>query len=176
LSGTTELLDHLSEIGATVTVTGDRLILRAGSTDIPGYIVKRVKEARLELLEALNHREPRFESAVGDTEHDAAWWRREYHVRTARRSIGKRSCEEAEELAWGDVQIQWHTLHGRKCPTGFCAGCDEPIGGGPLFDMGDGNRVHFDNRDCLILYGDRWRADATRGLLAMGLSPPLPES
>jgi hypothetical protein len=41
--------------------------------------------------------------------------------------------------------------------------------------MIDGNRVHLAILDCLIRHGERWRAAATRALIAMGLQPPAGE-
>jgi len=41
--------------------------------------------------------------------------------------------------------------------------------------MIDGNRVHLDDIDCLIRYGQHWRGEATQALLAIGLQPPPDE-
>jgi len=79
---------------------------------------------------------------------------------------------EAARLARGDLQNRWHALYGRRMPSWQCAGCDQPIGGLPALDLGDGNRVHEEPLDCLIEYGRRWRGDATRGLIAFGLRRP----
>ena len=48
-----ELLERLAKIGATIRPMGDRLILRAGHTAIPAPLVRRIREAKAELLEAL---------------------------------------------------------------------------------------------------------------------------
>jgi hypothetical protein len=39
-------------------------------------------------------------------------------------------------------------------------------------DLADGNRVHFDRLDCLLSFGERWRAETTAGLQVLGLDPP----
>ena len=84
--------------------------------------------------------------------------------------------DEAARLAWGELEDRWHKLHGVQVPASRCAGCGGAIAGGtPIFDMGDGNQVHFDSLDCLIRYGQRWRGTATRALVAMGLQPPAGE-
>jgi len=50
-----------------------------------------------------------------------------------------------------------------------------PIGNAEALGMIDGNRVHLAILDCLIRHGKRWRAAATRGLIAIGLQPPAGE-
>jgi hypothetical protein len=43
----------------------------------------------------------------------------------------------------------------------------------PALELPDQNRVHLDDAlGCLIRYGQRWRGDATRALVAMGLPKP----
>jgi hypothetical protein len=57
-------------------------------------------------------------------------------------------------------------------PEWQCAGCGEPIGGLPALDLPDGTRVHSGDRlDCLFAFGERWRSEATAGLIALGLDP-----
>jgi hypothetical protein len=65
--------------------------------------------------------------------------------------------------------------YGQRAPHWQCAGCHEPIGGLPPLDLADGNRVHLDQAhglDCLLSFGERWRAEATAGLRPLGLDPP----
>jgi hypothetical protein len=57
----------------------------------------------------------------------------------------------------------------------LCAGCRRPLGNAELLHLGDGNRVHLDNLNCVIRHGERWRRAATRALVAMGLQPPAEE-
>jgi hypothetical protein len=63
--------------------------------------------------------------------------------------------------------------HGERVPGRLCAGCRRPIGAAETLDLIDGNRVH-DRPDnaCLIWHGERWRAAASRALIAFGLEPP----
>jgi hypothetical protein len=82
---------------------------------------------------------------------------------------------EAARLAWGEIENLWHMQHGERVRHWQCAGCREPIGGLPALDLADGNRVHLDQAHalgCLLCFGERWRAEATTGLRALGLDPP----
>jgi hypothetical protein len=78
---------------------------------------------------------------------------------------------EAARLAWGEMENEWHQLHGEHIPSHVCAGCGELIGGLPVLEVGHGSRVHIGDLDCVIRFGERWRAAATAGLRAIGLSP-----
>jgi hypothetical protein len=45
--------------------------------------------------------------------------------------------------------------------------------GAEALDLIDGCRVHIANEsDCLIRHGERWRRDATRALVELGVKPP----
>jgi hypothetical protein len=50
VSTVNDLLDRLTEIGATIRPAGDHLILRAGSRPVPAELVKRIHEAKAEVL------------------------------------------------------------------------------------------------------------------------------
>jgi hypothetical protein len=79
-------------------------------------------------------------------------------------------ADEAAQLAWGELQIRWHRLHGEHLPQWQCAGCHEPIGGLAAMMLADGNRVHLgDDLNCLLAFGKRWRSAAASGLRALGL-------
>lgn len=94
-------------------------------------------------------------------------WRHLYDERAAIREYnGHYSRAEAERLAWGELQYRWHLQHGDRVPRDLCAGCRRPIGLAAALDLIDGNRVHLD---------ERWRATATRALVALGLVPPSSE-
>jgi hypothetical protein len=56
MSAVEELLDRLSEIGATIRPAGDRLILHAGPTAIPAGLVGRIRQAKAQLLWMLQER------------------------------------------------------------------------------------------------------------------------
>ena len=70
------------------------------------------------------------------------------------------------------MQVRWHLVHGVRLPQWQCAGCGKPIGGLAALDLVCGNRVHLETLDCLFSFGERWRAEATAGLRALGLDPP----
>jgi hypothetical protein len=96
-----------------------------------------------------------------------------YEERAAIREFdGHYSRAEAESLAWGDVLNRWHMRYGERVPRDLCAGCRRPIGSAKVLEMIDGNRVHLGDPDCLVRHGERWRAAATRALLALGLRSP----
>jgi hypothetical protein len=79
---------------------------------------------------------------------------------------------EAVWLAWAELQVRWHKLHGELVPADLCGGCRRPLGDGETLALGDGNRVHLDDLNCLLQHGERWRCAATRGLTALGLRAP----
>lgn len=167
------ILHRLSEIGATVNASGDRLIVRAGATRVPAELVRGVRAARTELLAMLKPSAGQSDAAILELDQaGAAWWRREFRVRTIHRLAVGRTLGEAERLAWGDLQVHWHRLHGKQYPFSQCAGCGEAIGAAPALELADQNRVHFRAIDCLIRYGELWRGDAAQALATLGLAPP----
>jgi hypothetical protein len=50
MSAAQEVCRHLAAIGARIEQAGDRLLLRAGPKPIPAAIIRRVREAKPELL------------------------------------------------------------------------------------------------------------------------------
>jgi hypothetical protein len=157
-----DLLDRLSEIGATIRPAGDHLILRAGSRPVPAELVKRIHEAKADVLAVL----------LPEPSSEARRWQERFTVLTFAWGAGKRDWEAARRLAWGDLQNEWHKKHGRRWPVWQCAGCERPIGGLEAIDLPDNSRVHFEPIDCMLNYGVRWRGDAQKALLALGLRPP----
>lgn len=150
-----ELISAVHASGGTIRCDGDMIELWAPAP-LPANLVARIREAKPALLAALA--EP------------ADWLARYCEALVywgALHPPGK-----AARLAWGELQNRWHRLHGERVPEWQCAGCDEPIGGLPVLDLGDGNRAHLDRLDCLIRYGERWRGAATRALVSIGLQPP----
>jgi hypothetical protein len=79
-----------------------------------------------------------------------------------------REYTRSERFAWGERQNRWHLEHGERVPVDICAGCRRPIAAAEALDLIDGCRVHFGEIDCLIRHGTRWRAAATRALMALG--------
>ena len=164
MSAAAELLRRLSEIGASINPDGGKLIVRTGSAPIPADLVRQLRAAKAALLTALS---------LPTETRDAGWWRRQFTIRTLDRLIGNRDREEAERLAFNDLVIEWHRLHGEQVPRDLCAGCRRPLAGAEAIDMIDGSRIHIaDGYDCLIRYGERWRRAATAGLRVLGLDPP----
>jgi hypothetical protein len=53
VSAARHLLDELADLGATLEPAGERLILRAGRAAIPAALVRRVREAKSDLLAEL---------------------------------------------------------------------------------------------------------------------------
>jgi hypothetical protein len=161
MSTVDELLDSLARIGATIRPAGDRLILRAGATAVPAELVWRIRQAKSELL-----------AAVCPQDNETRYWHERFTALTFAWGAGKRDWESAKRLAWGDLQNEWHKKHGRRWPTWLCAGCEKLVGGLDSIDLADGNRVHVEALDCMIEFGRRWRGDARRGLISLGLEPP----
>jgi hypothetical protein len=157
MSNAEELIDDLLKAGAKVTAADGCLVVRAGARAVPGILVQRLREAKAEVLATLCPQ----------------WWSRQFVIRTIDRALGgARSYDDAARLAWGELECRWHWLYGDRVAEWRCAGCGKLISGLPSLDLQDGNRVHFDQVDCLIGYGDRWRGEASRALVAMGLQRP----
>jgi hypothetical protein len=180
MSTASDLLDCLAEVGAKVEAAGNRLIVRTGPKPVPGELVHRLREAKAELLAALapaGHSHAAVEASYRCKPSETAWWRRHFIVRTIDRELGGvRSHAEAARLAWGELECLWHRLYRERLPEWLCAGCGAPIGGLPSLDLQDGNRAHLETLDCLIRYGEHWRATAARSLAAMGLRPPAADA
>jgi hypothetical protein len=153
------LLHRAQEAGLRIEPMGDRLLVRGPKR--AEAVVKLLAEHKAEVLAALS---PSFA--------DANWWRERFAVKAVQWLVGDRDWDAAKRLAWGDLENEWHELHGRRWPSWQCAGCDGPLSGSQVLDLPDGNRVHFEPIDCLIRFGKRWRGDASEALVAFGLEPP----
>jgi hypothetical protein len=53
MSSTREVLQQLEAIGATIEPAGDHLVLRAGAKAVPASVIRRLREAKPELLAVL---------------------------------------------------------------------------------------------------------------------------
>jgi hypothetical protein len=111
---------------------------------------------------------------VEKTETGLEYWRRIYRERAAIRQYDYGyPREDAELLAWRELECRWHLAHSQPAAAGVCAGCGQPMGDQSVILMIDGNRVHDrDGHACLIRYGERWRSTAAKALIALGLRPP----
>jgi hypothetical protein len=171
-----ELLDRLTQLGASVRPAGDRLILRAGAMTVPAELVRSLREAKSEVLEALAAVEYAGRCAASDkrpASSNEMFWRDRYAARVGHWVRDNRRPEEAEDLAYGEMVDQWRERYDQRSPAWQCAGCNEPIAGLPALQLADENRVHFDEyRQCLIRFGRRWRGEAVDGLRGLGLEPP----
>jgi hypothetical protein len=85
-----DLLDRLTEIGATIRPAGDHLILRAGSRPVPAELVKRIHEAKADVLAVLL-----------PPSSEARRWQERFTVLTFAWGAGKRDWEAARRLAKG---------------------------------------------------------------------------
>ena len=91
MTAVAELLRRLSDIGASIHLAGDNLILRTGTRPVPAELVRRLRADKAEVLVALS---------APPKPHASAWWRREFTVRTLDRLLGNRTLSEAERLAF----------------------------------------------------------------------------
>jgi hypothetical protein len=153
------LLHRAQEVGLRIEPIGDKLLVRGPKR--AEAVVKLLAEHKAELLAVLSP------SIIG-----ARWWRERLAAKAVQWFVGDRDWDAAKRLAWGDLENEWHELHGRRWPSWQCAGCNAPLGGSQALDLPDGNRVHFEPIDCLIRFGKRWRGDASEALVALGLEPP----
>lgn len=81
--------------------------------------------------------------------------------------------ENAQRLAWAELEARWHQAYGERVDPTLCAGCRRPLGSSEVVHLLDGNAVHdAAENDCLIRHGERWRKVAAGALEAMGLSGP----
>jgi hypothetical protein len=166
------LLRRAQEVGLRVEPIGDKLLVRGPKR--AEAVVELLAAHKAEVLAALapasTSKCTDQDAAVAGTE--ARRWRDRLATRIVDWFHGDRGWEEARRLAWGDLENEWHELHGWRWPSWQCAGCNAPLGGSQALDLPDGNRVHFELIDCLIRFGKRWRGDASEALVALGLEPP----
>ena len=162
------LLRRAQEVGLRVEPIGDKLLVRGPKR--AEAVVELLAAHKAEVLAALapasTSKCTDQDAAVAATE--AGRWRDRLATRIVDWFQGDRGWEEARRLAWGDLENEWHELHGRRWPSWQCAGCNAPLGGSQALNLPDGNRVHFEPIDCLI----RWRGEASEALVALGLEPP----
>jgi hypothetical protein len=144
------LLARAHEAGLAIAIAGDKLIVRGPRRAEP--TVRLLAEHKPAVMAAL-----------------ASDWRARWREALVYWSAFH-PADEAAQLAWGELQIRWHRLHGEHLPQWQCAGCHKPIGGLAAMMLADGNRAHLrDDLNCLLAFGQRWRSAATNGLRALGL-------
>jgi hypothetical protein len=153
------LLYRARHAGLRLEATGDTLKITGPKRAEP--VVRLIAEYKSKVLAVLTA-----------TENEPRYWHERLTARTFEWSNGTRSWNSAQRLAWGDLENEWHSLYGVRWPAWQCAGCKKPISGLEAIILPDGNRVDFEPIDCLIEFGRRWRGDARRALIALGLEPP----
>jgi hypothetical protein len=167
------LLHRAKEVGLRIQPKGDKLLIRGPKHAEP--VVKLLAAHKAEVLAALA---PDQSASKGGDPYEAAdasqarRWRDRFAARIVDWFHGDRGWEDARRLAWGDVENEWHEVHGQRWPSWRCAGCDAPIGPSQALNLPDGNNVHFEPIDCLIRFGKSWRGAACEALIAFGLEPP----
>jgi hypothetical protein len=161
------LLRCARDAGLRVQADGDKLLIRGPKHAEP--VVRLLAEHKPEVLAALP---PADQHQRADAAEAHRWRGRLAGLAFAWSRRGDRDWDAARRLAWGDVENEWHQLHGQRFPSWQCAGCDVPIGGSHALNLPDGNRVHLDPIECLIRFGRRWRGEARAALIALGLDPP----
>ena len=166
------LLRRAQEVGLRVEPIGDKLLVRGPKR--AEAVVELLAAHKAEVLAALapasTSKCTDQDAAVAGTE--ARRWRDRLATRIVDWFQEDRGWQEARRLAWGDVENEWHELHGRCWLSWQCAGCNAPLGGAQALNLPDGNRIHLDPISCLIRFGKRWRGDASEALVALGLEPP----
>jgi hypothetical protein len=105
MSAALELILDLRSIGARIEPAGERLILRAGSEAIPASLVRRVREAKAEILATL------LAGANAAIQNDCDCDANE----------DGRSDRTIESFC-----VEWLNQHPASSPAGSCALCGKP--------------------------------------------------
>jgi hypothetical protein len=150
MSQARQLLDDLAVIGATVEPAGTQLILRAGPTAIPATLVRRVREAKSDLIAMLSGRP----CEIAEQEH-------RFH----------RAVQEGHPSI--EVQIvRWLDQHPNPSPAGRCAYCGQPEWTGAVvvpFGVVPGTHTWL-HAECWPAWHERRRGEALRALQANPVS------
>ena len=145
------LLDDLAMIGATVEPAGDRLILRAGPTAIPAVLVKRLREAKADLIATLD-RGPTREG-------------QDNAVKAARHQFRHRKFEARI--------VEWLDDHPAASAPGHCAWCARPESSSAVvLPFGTVLGTHtWLHAECWGAWQGARRAHAVDALRLMGVIP-----
>ena len=160
------LIADLARRGVELAVNADRLRWRAPKGTVGPDELAALRHHKVEIIDLLSRLQ---DGALTDpSEH---WFQAsvQHHRRLGR------GHDLARQLAWGEAQSVWHLECGAQPDPSNCAGCGELLSGRERLTLSDGAAVHWDETaglDCLVAHGMRWRADATAGLVALGLEPP----
>jgi hypothetical protein len=152
---------------------------RAAIAEFDGGLDRDAAErlAWAEVTDSLNEPDNRERLHTGPAGDDAAAWRAWMRRRIPVWQARGLTTAEAARSVWSEAEDAWHRRHGATPDPDRCAGCGEWMLDGPGIRLPDGVVVHFGNPgrlDCLIIYGEAWRAAASAGLVALGLRKPQP--
>jgi hypothetical protein len=107
MSAARDLLADLDLIGARLEPAGDRLILRAGPMAVPSALVRRVREAKADLLATLAvSTDPTVLGSDGNREH-----------------IGNSLPDEGKHRTFESCVVKWLNRHPASSTPGRCAWC-----------------------------------------------------
>jgi hypothetical protein len=148
-----DLLDDLAIIGATVEPAGNRLILRAGSTAIPATLVRRVREAKADLIAILA---PRKDRGV---------------IREKQEHVGKSADEQLKHRTLEGCIVEWLNQHPAPSMPERCARCGNPESpSAVVLPFGAEPRTHaWLHAECWPAWHQARRVDAIAALDAMGI-------
>ncbi len=167
------LIADLMRRGVELAVNADRLRWRAPKGTVGPDELAALLRHKAEIIDLLSQRRGGGQSGPkGDT---PAAWRVWYRARIQHHNRLGRDDDLAGSLAWGEAENIWHRRHGAEPDPSKCAGCGGLLSGRERLILSDGAAVHWDEGagfDCLAAHGARWRADASAGLVLLGLEPP----
>jgi hypothetical protein len=121
MSSAEDLLNNLTGIGATIETVEGRLLLRAGPTAIPGTLVRRIREAKRDLLGALAAQK---DHAASRTHQDRQCEEKQPAPENAGQTCRDRTPES--------LIIHWLDEHPAPSPPGRCAWCGSPESPGAI--------------------------------------------
>ena len=146
MSAARDLLADLDLIGAKLEPVGDRLILRAGPMAIPAGLVRRVREAKADLLVTLTVR----------TDH------------TVLRSDENSPRRQDEDRPFETLVVEWLNQHPTPSVPGHCAWCGRPESPSAMvLPFGNEPGTHtWLHAECWPAWHQARRADAVAALWA----------
>jgi hypothetical protein len=154
MSTARDLLADLAGIGARVEPSGEWVILRAGATAIPADLVRRVREAKADLLATLA-----VSTAPTVVRGDEAG-------EQGRNS----SLHQAKDQAFGSLIVEWLNENPAPSVPGRCACCGKPDSSGAVvvpFGTEPGTHTWL-HAECWPAWHEARRAEAIVALRAPG--------
>jgi hypothetical protein len=115
MSNAQALVDNLASIGATIELTENRLLLRAGRIAVPASLVTRIRDAKPDLIAALAAAKA---AGAYRPENDGRCEQEQASQEAGGRTYTGRPPE--------NLLIQWLNEHPVLSPPGFCAWCGTP--------------------------------------------------